>query len=57
VRGREDGNVGTEHASVADGNKTAVQDSEVEIGVKACADGDVAAVIDVWRRREFNGLR
>jgi hypothetical protein len=47
VRGGEDGHVGTEHAAVADGHETAVQDDEVEVGVEAGAEGDVAAVVNV----------
>lgn len=43
----EDGHVGTKHASVTDGDETAVEDSEIEVGVKTLAEGNVAAIVDV----------
>lgn len=47
VRGGEDGDIGAEHAPVANGHETAVEDGKVEVGVEAVAEGDVAAVVDV----------
>jgi hypothetical protein len=47
MRSREDGNIRSEHAPIANSNKTAIKDRQVEICVEARADGDVATVVNV----------
>lgn len=42
----EDGHVGAEHDTVTNGYESAVEDAEVEVGVEALANLDIAPVVD-----------
>lgn len=46
VRRGEDTHIRPEHDPIADGYETAVQDREVEVGIEAVAERDIAAVVD-----------
>ena len=45
----KDGYVGTEHAPIADGDETAVEDCQIEVGVETFTKRDVATVVYVER--------
>ena len=47
MRCGENGDVGTHHHAVSDGDEAAVEDGEVEVGVETDADADIGAVVDV----------
>lgn len=47
VRRRANCDVWAEHDTVSDGDQGAVQDVEIEVGVEALANTDVAAVVDL----------
>lgn len=46
MRRGENADIWTYQDAVADGDKPAVEDGEVEVGVEAGAEADVAAVVD-----------
>lgn len=54
VGGGEDAHVGAEHDAVADRHQRAVEDRQVEVGVDALPELDVAPVVDVQRRLEVD---